>query len=75
MKSVVQSKVEETKTYDSKLRTAYEDNDALNRKIQELANANRKISEYDNKITVLSQEIERLNNILKIKLDEIHNLE
>ena len=32
----------------------------MNRKIRELTDANRKIAEYDNKITVLSQEIERL---------------
>ena len=41
----------------------------------ELTNSNRKIAEYDNKITVLSQEIERLNGILKTKIGEIHNLE
>ena len=47
----------------------------MNRKIRELTDANRKIAEYDNKITVLSQEIERLNGILKTKLGEIHNLD
>jgi uncharacterized small protein (DUF1192 family) len=31
--------------------------------------ANRKIAEYDNKISILSQEIERLNEVLRIKVD------
>lgn len=47
----------------------------MNRKIQELANANRKITEYDGKIMILSQEIDRLNIILKNKVEEISSLE
>jgi uncharacterized small protein (DUF1192 family) len=54
---------------ESKLKSTYQDNENLNRKIQELANANRKITEYDSKIKILSQEIERLNTILKNKIE------
>lgn len=32
---------------------------------------NRKISEYENKIAVLSQEIERLNTVIENKNNEI----
>lgn len=60
---------------ESKLRSTYQDNENLNRKIQELANANRKITEYDGKIMILSQEIDRLNIILKNKVEEISSLE
>lgn len=36
---------------------------------------NRKIGEYDNKIALLSQEIERLNGLLRAKVEDISSLE
>ena len=75
LNSVIRSKVEEGNSYDSKVRSLFDQNENLNRRLQELTVANRKISEYDGKITILSQEIERLNMTLKTKLGEIHNLE
>ena len=53
----------------------HDENEGLSRKMQELSNSNRKIAEYEGKISILSQEIERLNGILKSKLAEISNSE
>lgn len=36
--------------------------------------SNRRFSEYENKIALLSQELERVNNNLKMKNDEAINL-
>jgi uncharacterized small protein (DUF1192 family) len=40
----------------------------------ELSDVNRKISEYENRIVMLSQEIERLNGNLKLRVEESSNL-
>ena len=52
---VVKSKIEEINNYDGRVRSISDEKEAMNRKIRELTDANRKIAEYDNKITVLSQ--------------------
>lgn len=36
---------------------------------------NRKITEYENRIVLLSQELERLNGNLRVKMEENGNLE
>ena len=40
----------------------------------ELSDVNRKISEYENRIVMLSQEIERLTGNLKLRVEESSNL-
>lgn len=47
----------------------------MRRNLQDAGNITRKISEYENKIVVLSQELERLNGNLRNKVDENNNLE
>ena len=43
----------------------------MRRRLQELSDITRKVSEYENRIALMSQEIERLNGTLRIKVDEI----
>ena len=40
-----------------------------------MGDVNRKVAEYESKLTLLSQEVERLNGNLRNKLDEISSLE
>lgn len=53
---------------EAKVRSLASENNELTRRLQELSNANRKIAEYDSKIALLSQEIERLNGVLRGKV-------
>lgn len=41
--------------------------DDMQRKLVQLSDANKKISEYENKIAIFSQEIERLNSVVEKK--------
>ena len=52
-----------------------QDNDDLRRRLSELGDVNRKVSEYENKIMLLSQELERVNGNLRLKVDENNQLE
>lgn len=40
-----------------------------------MSDVNRKVAEYENSIANLSTEIQRLNSILKVKLEENSNLQ
>ena len=40
-----------------------------------MADVNRKLAEYENRIALMSQEIERLNNALRLKLEESNSYE
>ena len=51
------------------------ENDELRRRLQELTDVNRKLSEYENRIGQMSQEIERLNNALRLKVEESNSYE
>lgn len=57
-----------------KIRSLIQENEGLGRRLQEITSMNRKIAEYDNKIALLSQEIERLNGLLRVKVEDISNL-
>ena len=47
----------------------------VKRRLQEVGgDANKKISEYENKVALLSQELERLNNVIERKNNEIRAL-
>lgn len=59
----------------SRLGQANQELEQLKRKIVELENANRVIGEYDNKIGMLSTEINRLNLVLKSKLTDLEESE
>ena len=52
----------------NKLRSEINDfrmsSDDMQRKLVQLSDANKKISEYENKIAMFSQEIERLNSVV-----------
>jgi uncharacterized small protein (DUF1192 family) len=47
------------------------ENDELRRTIRELSDSNRRLSEYESRLTLLSQEVERLNGNLRMKTDEL----
>jgi regulator of replication initiation timing len=46
----------------------------LKRRLQEAGDLNRKLVEYENKIVLLSQEMERLNVIISNKIEENQKL-
>ena len=52
-----------------------QDNEELRRRLNDLGELNRKIAEYENKIALLTQEIERLNGNLRIKVEEVSSWE
>ena len=54
-----------------KVRGLTQDNEELRRRLNDLGEANRKIAEYENRIALLTQEIERLNGNLRTKVDEV----
>ena len=43
----------------------------MRRRLSDLSEANRKIAEYENKIALLTQEIDRLNGNLRMKSEEV----
>ena len=47
----------------------------MRRRLQELSEVNRKLSEYESRIGQMSQEIERLNNALRLKVEESNGYE
>jgi uncharacterized small protein (DUF1192 family) len=47
------------------------ENDELRKTIRELSDSNRRLSEYESRLTLLSQEVERLNGNLRMKTDEL----
>lgn len=51
----------------NELKITCNENEDLKRKLQETTNVNRKIPEYEGKIAMLSQEIERLNGVIDRK--------
>ena len=51
----------------NELRLVCNENEELQRRSKDTYDLNRKLSEADNKIAILSQEIERLNSILEKK--------
>ena len=46
----------------------------LKRRINDLLNSNKKIGEYEGKIALLSQEVERLNGVLEKRNKEVNGL-
>ena len=68
-------KVDENSSLEMKVRSLTQDNEELRRRLNDLGEANRKIAEYENRIALLSQEIERLNGNLRSKVEENNQLE
>ena len=64
-----------TREWETKYSRITQENSELRSRIGDLGEVNRKVAEYENKIALLSQELERLNNALRIKVDEISSLE
>lgn len=56
---------------EEKLTVAGAEKDELRKAVRELSDANRKLSDYQSRLLILSQELERLNNNLKTKTDEL----
>ena len=63
-----------TQQWETKWTRVTQENEELRRRLSELAEVNRKVAEYENKIALLSQEIERLNGNLRHKVEENNNL-
>ncbi len=47
----------------------------LRRRIKDLSDSNRKLSDYESKLQLAGQEIDRLNQVLKSKSDEANTLD
>ena len=61
--------------WQTKYNRILQDNDDLRKRLTELSEVNRKVAEYENQIALLSQEIERLNAMLRNKTDELRQRE
>lgn len=57
-------------TFESRLKQSYQENEEMRRRLQDLSDVNRKLNEYEMKIANLSQEIDRLNGVLRGKVEE-----
>ena len=55
-----------TTNYDQRINNMNRENEESRRQLS------RKISEYESRMPTITQEIERLNHTLKIKMEEIH---
>ena len=62
-------------TYESRITQVTNENEDPRRRLQELNDVNRKLAEYENRIALMSQEIERLNNTLRLKVEESNGFE
>lgn len=62
-------------SFESRQKQLGQQNEELRRNLQELSNVSRKISQYENKIVILSQQLERVNSNLRNKVDDNNNLE
>ena len=62
---VLRTKVEEINEYDANLKKAHSDIQDYRRRLHELEEANQLIAKYENRIAILTQEIERLNSVLE----------
>ena len=59
----------------NELKITCNENEELKKRLQEVGgDATRKIAEYENKIAMLSQELERLNTVIERKNNEIRAL-
>ena len=47
----------------------------MKKRLLEVADLNHKLAEYENRIALLSQELERVNGNLRAKVDEVRGLE
>ncbi len=58
---------------EGRLKQTLQENEELRRRLQELGDISRKVAEYENRIALMSHEIERLNGNLRNKVEEISN--
>jgi uncharacterized small protein (DUF1192 family) len=47
----------------------------MRRNLRELSDSNRRISDYESRMALLSQEIERLNGNLRMKTEELASMD
>ena len=60
---------------EARLRQAAQEAEELRRRLQELGEVSRRVAEYENRVALMSQEIERLNGALRGKVDELSSWE
>lgn len=73
LNTVVRGKVEELGAAEGRLRQANGEVEALTKRLRDSSEVSRRVPEYESKIAILSQEIERLSGLLKGKVEEVHN--
>ena len=66
---------QELNEYRTKLGFSEQENVELRRRLDELADLNDKLVDYENRMNFLTKEIERLNVVLKSKVDGAANLQ
>ena len=60
--------------YEQTISNLNRENDDMKRKLNDLVEANRRLAEFENKFAIMTQEIERLNQVLRGKVEEINQL-
>ena len=63
-------KVEELNDVHGKLKQIGNENDQLKNRVRQSEDMNRQLPEYEHQLSVVKNEIERLNNVLKGKVEE-----
>jgi predicted nuclease with TOPRIM domain len=66
---------DETRELRNRLQSAQQDSEELRRRLKDVDGLHDKLSDYENKMSFLTKEIERLNIVLKAKVDEAANLQ
>ncbi|MBS1890214.1 MAG: hypothetical protein JST59_02900 [Actinobacteria bacterium] len=66
---------QETNELRSKLNSSLQESDDLRRRLAEVDHLNNKMSDYETRLAMLTKEIERLNSVLKTKVEESNTLQ
>lgn len=56
---------------EDRISAAASESDELRKSIRDLSDSNRRLGEYESRLTLLSQEVDRLNGNLRMKTDEL----
>lgn len=75
MNGVLRGKIEDLANTEAKLKQVINENEQLSKRLRETTETARRVPEYESKIAMLGQEIERLNGLLRMRGDELTSAE
>ena len=75
LNGVLRGKIEDLANTEAKLKQVMNENEQLNKRLRETTDTARRVPEYESKLAILGQEIERLNGLLRARGDELTSTE